>query len=157
MPGVWLGPAPGQSMRRRSPCGAALTPGTRAFCCLFLAAATTALASSGDTGAAAVMHDRAYLTLLPNPRGAVCLDGSPPALYFKPGMGDGASQWLLYLQGGAWCWNLPDCEVRLSMHLGSTLALPAWMPLNGILSTGVVEVVEPAIACFAWAVVQGQW
>nr|GMD87803.1 pectin acetylesterase 8-like [Ipomoea batatas] len=42
----------------------------------------------------------------------VCLDGSPSAYYFDKGQGEGANNWLIYLEGGGWCVNQTDCLVR---------------------------------------------
>nr|GMD87198.1 pectin acetylesterase 7-like [Ipomoea batatas] len=64
-------------------------------------------------------------------KGAVCLDGSPPAYQFSPGKGEDASNWLIYLQGGGWCmsndaYSTPDfsvqsCPNRAAGDLGSSL------------------------------------
>ena len=54
------------------------------------------------------------LVVLPNAssvdRGAVCLDGSPPAIYISkanttadPGA---ATKWVLYFKGGGWCYDV---------------------------------------------------
>ena len=37
---------------------------------------------------------------------AKCLDGSPPAYYFRPGVGADARKVIVYLEGGGWCY--PD-------------------------------------------------
>ena len=34
--------------------------------------------------------------------GASCLDGTPPAFYFEPGVGDDAKNWVIFLNGGGW-------------------------------------------------------
>ncbi|KAK4434215.1 Pectin acetylesterase 8 [Sesamum alatum] len=38
-------------------------------------------------------------------KGAVCLDGSPPAYFYDKGYGEGADNWVVYLEGGGWCAN----------------------------------------------------
>lgn len=53
-------------------------------------------------------------------KGAVCLDGSPPAYYFEPGFGDGAENWIVHLSGGAWCINVTDCTGRRGGPNGSS-------------------------------------
>nr|XP_004251486.1 pectin acetylesterase 7-like [Solanum lycopersicum] len=53
-------------------------------------------------------------------KGAVCLDGSPPAYYFEPGFGDGAENWIFHLSGGAWCINVTDCQKRAEGSNGSS-------------------------------------
>nr|GMD92230.1 pectin acetylesterase 8-like [Ipomoea batatas] len=64
-------------------------------------------------------------------KGAVCLDGSPPAYHFSPGKDEDASNWLIYLQGGGWCtsndaYSTPDfsvqsCPNRAAGELGSSV------------------------------------
>ncbi|VFQ82378.1 unnamed protein product [Cuscuta campestris] len=66
-------------------------------------------------------------------KGAVCLDGSPPAYVLDRGSGDGANNWLVYVQGGGWCINntnydtpdfsLQSCEHRAAGDLGSSIAM----------------------------------
>ncbi|VFQ97806.1 unnamed protein product [Cuscuta campestris] len=66
-------------------------------------------------------------------KGAVCLDGSPPAYVLDRGSGDGANNWLVYVQGGGWCINntnydtpdntLETCEHRATGDLGSSIAM----------------------------------
>ncbi|XP_031114279.1 pectin acetylesterase 8-like [Ipomoea triloba] len=53
-------------------------------------------------------------------KGAVCLDGSPSAYYFDKGQGEGANNWLIYLEGGGWCVNQTDCLVRTTYSRGSS-------------------------------------
>ncbi|KAK4387698.1 Pectin acetylesterase 8 [Sesamum angolense] len=53
-------------------------------------------------------------------KGAVCLDGSPPAYYFQKGSGDGANNWLVYLEGGGWCASHDGCEQRTRTVVGSS-------------------------------------
>ena len=38
--------------------------------------------------------------------GAVCIDGSPAAVYVKPGVGDKARRFILLWEGGGWCESL---------------------------------------------------
>ncbi|GJP75463.1 hypothetical protein CLOP_g10976 [Closterium sp. NIES-67] len=51
---------------------------------------------------------------------AVCLDGSPPGFHFQAGTGDGASKWVIFLEGGAWCDSIQDCHNRSLTKLGSS-------------------------------------
>eukprot|EP01048_Picozoa_sp_COSAG05_P027607 COSAG05_NODE_8136_length_733_cov_1.082019_1_plen_164_part_01 len=46
---------------------------------------------------------RVLLTEAAQHHGAVCLDGSAPAYYWRPGSGSGAKSWVLFLEGGGWC------------------------------------------------------
>lgn len=53
-------------------------------------------------------------------RGAVCLDGSPPAYHMIPGWGPGRKKWVVMLMGGAWCRTPESCAQRSLTWLGST-------------------------------------
>ncbi|KAL8030247.1 hypothetical protein ABFX02_14G274100 [Erythranthe guttata] len=53
-------------------------------------------------------------------KGAVCLDGSPPAYYYVKGFGDGVNNWVLDLEGGGWCASDDFCATRLKNNLGSS-------------------------------------
>ena len=51
-------------------------------------------------------------TSLATARGAVCLDGSPPAYWYQPPGPQSATDnvsWLIHLDGGAWCYDERDC------------------------------------------------
>jgi len=63
--------------------------------------------------------------------GAVCLDGTPGAYYFKPGTGSGMSKWYIHHEGGGWCSSLGDCHGRSLTNLGSSKAYPASVNLDG--------------------------
>mmetsp|Transcript_78084 Transcript_78084/g.220809 ORF Transcript_78084/g.220809 Transcript_78084/m.220809 type:complete len:406 (+) Transcript_78084:66-1283(+) len=43
---------------------------------------------------------------------ALCNDGSPAAYYFRPGA-DRSRQWLVFLEGGMWCWDRHSCAPGL--------------------------------------------
>lgn len=53
-------------------------------------------------------------------KGAVCLDGSPPAYHLDKGVGDGARNWLVFLEGGGWCDSSESCRNRTRSNLGSS-------------------------------------
>ena len=40
---------------------------------------------------------------------ATCLDGTPYGVYFQPGSGSGINNWVIYFQGGGWCYDEMDC------------------------------------------------
>ena len=42
--------------------------------------------------------------------GARCLDGTPQGMYFEPGVGEDAKNWVVALDGGGWCYNLAPSE-----------------------------------------------
>ncbi|KAL1551563.1 [Wnt protein] O-palmitoleoyl-L-serine hydrolase [Salvia divinorum] len=56
-------------------------------------------------------------------KGAVCLDGTPPAYAYSPGFGDGIDNWHVYLQGGGWCPSTGSCLGRSTIPLGSSAKL----------------------------------
>eukprot|EP01116_Phalansterium_solitarium_P022130 TRINITY_DN7194_c0_g1_i1.p1 TRINITY_DN7194_c0_g1~~TRINITY_DN7194_c0_g1_i1.p1 ORF type:complete len:417 (-),score=140.35 TRINITY_DN7194_c0_g1_i1:98-1348(-) len=60
------------------------------------------------------------LHLLSNYSGAVCLDGTPGGYYFKPGSGADANNWVIWFQGGGWCYEEADCWQRSKTALGSS-------------------------------------
>lgn len=53
--------------------------------------------------------------------GAVCLDGSPGNFYWAPATDPKlASTWILFFEGGGWCYSAVDCTQRSHKDLGST-------------------------------------
>ena len=75
--------------------------------------------------AAAAVHgdDGFVLSLLQDPL-AVCLDGSPGGFYLRPGLGPGASTWLIEMEGGGWCTSVNDCIGRSKGPIGSSSSWP---------------------------------
>ncbi|XP_033102667.1 pectin acetylesterase 8-like [Anneissia japonica] len=69
-----------------------------------------------------------------NRRGAFCLDGSPPGYYIRKAGEGSESSWVIFLEGGDWCWNVTDCYDRSHTTLGSTAFGPEKVEFNGILS-----------------------
>ncbi|XP_074295459.1 pectin acetylesterase 8-like [Silene latifolia] len=67
-------------------------------------------------------------------KGSVCLDGSPPAYHFDKGFDSGVNNWLIYMQGGAWCNNATTCLDRSQTHLGSSKLMSTNYYFTGILS-----------------------
>ena len=67
---------------------------------------------------------------------AKCLDGSYPAFYIRKGFGTGSDKFVLYLEGGGWCYwpenfqrdnsdptyyGMNFCDFRATTKLGSTV------------------------------------
>ncbi|XP_011073252.1 pectin acetylesterase 8-like [Sesamum indicum] len=102
-------------------------------------------------------------------KGAVCLDGSPPAYHIDKGSGAGINNWLVHVEGGGWCNNVTTCLARTKTRLGSSKLMAKQIAFSGIFSnkpqfnpdfynwnrikvrycdgasfTGDVEVVDPA-------------
>ncbi|KAH9687761.1 Pectin acetylesterase 8 [Citrus sinensis] len=67
-------------------------------------------------------------------KGAVCLDGSPPAYHFDKGFGAGINNWLVHIDGGAWCNNVEDCSKRRDSSYGSSKHMVKEANFTGILS-----------------------
>ncbi|KAL3743828.1 hypothetical protein ACJRO7_019006 [Eucalyptus globulus] len=67
-------------------------------------------------------------------RGAVCLDGSPPAYHLDRGFGTGINNWLVHIEGGGWCNNVTTCLARKNTRLGSSKQMAKEIPFSGILS-----------------------
>jgi hypothetical protein len=67
-------------------------------------------------------------------KGAVCLDGSPPAYHLAPGFGSGVNSWLVHFQGGAWCNNVTSCLQRSLISFGSSKKMSKQSDFTGILS-----------------------
>eukprot|EP00946_MAST-07B_sp_MAST-7B-sp1_P001554 g1554.t1 len=62
---------------------------------------------------------------------ARCLDGSRPAYYIKPSATANASKFVVYFQGGGWCYTVTDCVDRATGPLGSSASYPATTPSKG--------------------------
>ncbi|KAL1540260.1 [Wnt protein] O-palmitoleoyl-L-serine hydrolase [Salvia divinorum] len=75
-----------------------------------------------------ICQDPVNFTLLHSavPKGAVCLDGTPPAYAYSEGFGDGSTNWIIFLEGGGWCAlegdGLENCQERSKSYYyyGST-------------------------------------
>ena len=82
-------------------------------------------------------HNKLTLNLL-NPDTypeAVCNDGTPGAYWFAPGAA-GNTQWLIYLQGGMWCYSEATCGARYQAgpFFMSSAGLPEQMNMGGVFS-----------------------
>ncbi|XP_057416807.1 pectin acetylesterase 8-like isoform X2 [Lotus japonicus] len=67
-------------------------------------------------------------------KGAVCLDGTPPAYHFDEGSGEGVNNWIVFLEGGGWCNNVTDCLLRKDTRRGSSDQMTEPRFFNGFLS-----------------------
>ncbi|KAL5550026.1 hypothetical protein UlMin_000202 [Ulmus minor] len=67
-------------------------------------------------------------------KGAVCLDGSPPAYHFSEGFGAGINNWLVHFEGGGWCNNVTTCLERKKTRLGSSKYMVKVLSFSGMLS-----------------------
>ena len=64
-------------------------------------------------------HD-AHLHYVSSPS-AKCIDGSPPAYYFRRGK---VPRWHIHFEGGGWCYSIPACYERSFEQLGSSITYP---------------------------------
>jgi len=99
----------------------------------------------GEVGYVPVARD---MQLFPLPTGtfpnAVCNDGTPAILYFRPGRGAGLTHWLIELEGGGGCRTAQECADRYCsdatnfgrQQMGSAdyIATVPWMAATGIQS-----------------------
>ncbi|XP_005111140.1 pectin acetylesterase 5 [Aplysia californica] len=67
-------------------------------------------------------------------KGAFCLDGSPPAYYYRPSPIISSNLWIIYLPGGGWCVSEEDCFQRSLTSLGSSHVAPTSLSMDGFLS-----------------------
>lgn len=63
--------------------------------------------------------------------GARCLDGSPPGFYVFSNTS--STQWVIFLQGGGWCYDESQCVHRSQTSLGSSRFFPSASSGQGML------------------------
>ncbi|KAJ9467666.1 Pectin acetylesterase 3 [Diplonema papillatum] len=66
--------------------------------------------------------------------GAVCLSGTPGGFYYGLGTGADVNNWLVYFQGGGWCYDERDCYNRSTTVLGNSSSWPATNTDSGLMS-----------------------
>jgi hypothetical protein len=99
----------------------------RALLLSALAASSSASASAASAWPRILLTD--YAT---SPLHAVALDGSPAALYVRPGS---SSDFLLFFEGGGWCESPEDCLARSKTPLGSSKFLSSGYAARDLLQT----------------------
>ncbi|KAH0643887.1 hypothetical protein KY289_034861 [Solanum tuberosum] len=67
-------------------------------------------------------------------KGAVCLDGSPPAYHLDRGSGTGVNNWVISVEGGGWCQNVAQCLLRKNSKYGSSAKMENQVFFSGMLS-----------------------
>ena len=70
-------------------------------------------------------------------REAKCMDGSQSAYYLSSGFGSGSNKWLIFFQGGGWCYDIERCCTRLRTRLGSSLKYAKQMDMNQVYKSRV--------------------
>ncbi|KAK8639903.1 hypothetical protein V6N13_138269 [Hibiscus sabdariffa] len=68
-------------------------------------------------------------------KGAVCLDGSPPAYHFDNGSGAGVDNWIVHIEGGGWCRDVETCLSRKKTDLGSSNLMIKQFGFSGFLGS----------------------
>jgi len=70
----------------------------------------------------------------------VCLDGSQPGFYHRPGFGSGENRWLIHLKGGGWCHSPEDCATWVSTgYQAGSDNLPYNFTGKGIMSVNPIK------------------
>jgi hypothetical protein len=66
----------------------------------------------------------AFVRYLPSKTGAMCLDGSQAAYYIRRGLDIGSEKWVVFFEGGGWCYDFEQCSLRSQQRLGSSKMNP---------------------------------
>lgn len=80
--------------------------------------------------------------------GAYCLDGTVPGFWYQAANSAAtARSWLIFLDGGAWCYDQHSCESRARGFKGSTSSAPkSFWPYAGPMDEN--DAVNPGFASF---------
>ncbi|KAL4435329.1 hypothetical protein ABPG74_022812 [Tetrahymena malaccensis] len=95
------------------------------------------------------------LILLKDYQNARCLDGSSPGFYFREGYAEGKNNFMIHLQGGAWCQGnseeeiIDSCLQRSTTSLGSS----SFWPLNMTNSANLDLSIPNNPAFYNWNVI----
>ncbi|KAK1394694.1 Pectin acetylesterase [Heracleum sosnowskyi] len=105
--------------------------GARMYGSLYVLVSVLILLTPVSLGANVSYFKTVNLTYVPSAVkfGAVCLDGSPPAYHIDRGVGDGAHNWLVFLEGGGWCDTTEDC-VNRTTYLSGLGSSKKMQPVN---------------------------
>lgn len=77
------------------------------------------------------------LNLLSTQSEGKCLDGTPAGYYIRANSNE--SRFVLYFEGGGWCYDLNDCKGRSNTTLGSSKSWPKMMNPWGIMSSSTMQ------------------
>ncbi|CAL4960045.1 unnamed protein product [Urochloa decumbens] len=107
-------------VRKRLPVGHTVTVAVAPLFVLLLAASSRSPAAAAADSFPVLIEPT--LVAGAQEKGAVCLDGTPPAYYFQKGFGTGSQSWIVFLQGGAWCSSntTETCSQRKMTLYGSS-------------------------------------
>ncbi len=87
--------------------------------------------------AASTTNTTLYLLDLSKYKYAVCNDGTPAGMYVRPSPSGRSTDWLLFQQGGGWCYDAETCGKRAksSPALTSSKAWPQTQAQGGIFAS----------------------
>ncbi|CAI5503586.1 unnamed protein product [Closterium sp. Naga37s-1] len=106
---------------------------------LLLAALPRSLCAAGRVNRLKSATATRLVLLRNNAYGAKCLDGSPPAYYFRAGAGAGRRKWHVNFPRGGWCFSPAECLERANSSFGSSrfwaTRLPAIIENGGMINS----------------------
>ena len=73
---------------------------------------------------AAPAWQKILLTAEAATRKAQCLDGSPGGFFYRPSPHAHETRWVVFMQGGGWCFSPTNCVSRANSTLGSSTHWP---------------------------------
>ena len=101
-------------------------------------APTTAHAAGVSCGAAVAYGTEAcFIDTAFDPQ-ALCNDGTVPAFWYRPGIGAGINQWVIWLQGGGTCDDQTSCAAR-----GNKVQAAMELTSNGFSATPGQGLISP--------------
>ena len=71
--------------------------------------------------------------------GAKCLDGTPPAFRYRRGTGANASRFIVFLEGGGWCFGAAECAGRAKSSIGTSDNFENCTDMGGVMSINATE------------------
>eukprot|EP00754_Rhynchopus_humris_P044780 Rhum_TRINITY_DN4393_c0_g1::Rhum_TRINITY_DN4393_c0_g1_i1::g.14146::m.14146/K19882/NOTUM; O-palmitoleoyl-L-serine hydrolase len=83
-------------------------------------AAAAAVLATAAAASSSTMH-RHTMEELASSKGARCLDGTPGVFYYSNHtVAASSNNWLIYHEGGGWCYDAESCLERSRTRLGSS-------------------------------------
>jgi O-palmitoleoyl-L-serine hydrolase len=81
-----------------------------------------------------------------------CIDGSPAAFYIRPARDAASSnKWLIFFQGGAWCFNPTTCSERSRTDYGSSTRYPATITARWMEGIAGYTSLDPTVNPTLWS------
>ena len=113
--------------------------GTALFIMIAAWCAPTTAHAAGVTCSAPVTYgaEACYIDTAIDPQ-ALCNDGTVPAFWYRPGIGAGVNQWVIWLQGGGTCDDQTSCTQR-----GTKVQAARELTSNGFAATPGQGLISP--------------